>query len=148
MYVSETVCTVDDTKDEVRFVTAKTADVASLMQGLFHTMQRVERDRVQFPEHVDCVVATAMLGFGLVFIHPFDDGNGRAHRFLIQQILRRLGYVPDMIFPVSNIMVRRRGQYEVARPPQAPSRSPALPPAPFPYFPCPLHGGAGGQGCP
>jgi len=112
VYVSETVCTVDDTKDNITFITAKTEDVKGLMRGLFHTMERMERDRAKYPDHVDCVAATAMLGFGLVFIHPFDDGNGRTHRFLIQEILRRLGYVPDMIFPVSNTMVRQRGQYE------------------------------------
>eukprot|EP00668_Euglena_longa_P019566 GGOE01024344.1.p1 GENE.GGOE01024344.1~~GGOE01024344.1.p1 ORF type:complete len:479 (-),score=67.66 GGOE01024344.1:464-1900(-) len=111
-YVSETVHTIDDTKDEILFVAPKPCDVPSLMHGLFHTMQRALQDRQHDPERVDCVAATAMLGFGLVFIHPFGDGNGRLHRFMMQQILRRLGYVPDMIFPVCNIMVRRRSDYE------------------------------------
>eukprot|EP00667_Euglena_gracilis_P008082 EG_transcript_8167 len=111
-YVSETVHTIDDTKDEILFIAPKPADVPSLMRGLFHTMQRALQDRQHDPERMDCVAATAMLGFGLVFIHPFGDGNGRLHRFLMQQILRRLGFVPNMIFPVCNIMVRRRSEYE------------------------------------
>ena len=87
VYVSETTWTVDDTKDIVHFVAARPKDVHSLMQGLFLTWERCLADRQRAPECVDCVVVAAMLGFGLVFVHPFDDGNGRLHRFFIQQVL-------------------------------------------------------------
>jgi Fic family protein len=38
---------------------------------------------------------SAIAAFGLVFIHPLADGNGRVHRFLINDILRRDGVVKD-----------------------------------------------------
>lgn len=40
----------------------------------------------------DAVLAAAMIAFGFVFIHPFVDGNGRIHRYLIHHILLRKNY--------------------------------------------------------
>src|SRR6266446_6499745 len=36
---------------------------------------------------LDPVIAAAVLAFGLVYIHPFVDGNGRIHRYLIHHVL-------------------------------------------------------------
>jgi Fic family protein len=37
-----------------------------------------------------------------VFIHPFEDGNGRIHRYLFHHILTKKQFSqPGMIFPVS-----------------------------------------------
>ena len=48
------------------------------------------------------VVRAALVSFGFVFIHPFGDGNGRIHRFLIHDFLGRDGVVPaGMALPVS-----------------------------------------------
>eukprot|EP00667_Euglena_gracilis_P012816 EG_transcript_13185 len=113
-YVSETQCTVDDTKDSVLYIPPRPEDVPSLMRGLFHSLRRALNDRAVQPEAVDSVVQAACLGFGLVYIQPFKDGNGRLHRLLIQQLLGRLGFVPKMIFPVSRIMVRERESYQQA----------------------------------
>jgi hypothetical protein len=111
VYVSETTWTVDDAKDCLKFVAARPPDLPQLLRGVFQAFDRALRDRTAAPESVDCVVTAAALGFGLVFVHPFDDGNGRAHRFFIQQALRRLNYVPQMLFPVSRIMVRQPELY-------------------------------------
>ena len=35
--------------------------------------------------------SAAIIAFGFVFIHPFLDGNGRIHRFLIHDMLTRDG---------------------------------------------------------
>jgi len=36
----------------------------------------------------------------IVFLHPFEDGNGRIHRFLIHNILARQGFTPEgVMFP-------------------------------------------------
>lgn len=46
-----------------------------------------------------------MASFGFVYIHPLADGNGREHRFLINDILRRDGAVPaPLILPVSSVI--------------------------------------------
>jgi hypothetical protein len=43
--------------------------------------------------------------FGFVYIHPLADGNGRAHRFLINDMLRRDGVVRDpMVLPSSSLI--------------------------------------------
>jgi Fic family protein len=53
-------------------------------------------------EEIDAVVAAAIVAFGFVFIHPFQDGNGRIHRYLIHHILARKGFTKQgVIFPVS-----------------------------------------------
>jgi Fic family protein len=37
-----------------------------------------------------------------VFIHPFLDGNGRLHRYLIREELSVLGFTPKgIVLPVS-----------------------------------------------
>ena len=51
------------------------------------------------------VMRSAVAAFGFVYIHPLADGNGRVHRFLINDILRRDGAVSDpMILPVSSLI--------------------------------------------
>ena len=46
-----------------------------------------------------------MAAFGFVYIHPLADGNGRVHRFLVNDVLRRDGAVQDpMILPVSSLI--------------------------------------------
>lgn len=48
---------------------------------------------------------SAVAAFGFVYIHPLADGNGRIHRFLINDILRRDGAVPEpMILPISAVI--------------------------------------------
>ncbi len=48
------------------------------------------------------VARAAALAFAFVYIHPMRDGNGRIHRFLINDILVRDKAVPDgVILPVS-----------------------------------------------
>ncbi len=59
------------------------------------------------------VVRAALLSFGFVYVHPFEDGNGRLHRFLIHDVLGRDGLVPDeMILPVSAYMLHHPQEYE------------------------------------
>jgi hypothetical protein len=44
----------------------------------------------------------AVLAFGFVYIHPMRDGNGRIHRFLINDTLLRDKAIPDgVILPIS-----------------------------------------------
>lgn len=46
------------------------------------------------------LICAAYLHFGLVFIHPFNDGNGRTSRFLMNMCLIKNGFVP--ISPLEN----------------------------------------------
>ena len=44
-------------------------------------------------------------------IHPFEDGNGRTGRALVQVILRRRGLAPAFVPPVSVVFSQRRERY-------------------------------------
>jgi hypothetical protein len=64
---------------------------------------------------LDPVLAAALSAFAFVFIHPFEDGNGRIHRYLIHHILARRGYTPPgVILPISSAMLRQRHLYNAA----------------------------------
>jgi Fic family protein len=53
------------------------------------------------------VVVAAAAAFGFVYVHPFSDGNGRVHRWLIHHVLAAAGYnPPGVIFPVSAAILR------------------------------------------
>ncbi len=61
------------------------------------------------------VIRAAIISFGFVFIHPFLDGNGRIHRFLIHDMLIRDGFIgKDVIIPVSAHMVSNIQEYNAA----------------------------------
>jgi hypothetical protein len=80
--------------------------VGELMQGL---KEITTKSGSVYPE-----VRTAIISFGFVFIHPFEDGNGRIHRFLIHDVLAHDGIVPEgMIIPVSAHMLNHMRDYDM-----------------------------------
>jgi hypothetical protein len=59
------------------------------------------------------ILRAAMFAFGFVFIHPFEDGNGRLHRFIIHDMLVHDGVVPQgFIIPVSAHMLNNMRAYD------------------------------------
>ena len=61
---------------------------------------------------LDPVLQAAATAFGFVYIHPFEDGNGRLHRCLIHHVLAERKFTPPgMIFPVSSVMLDRIDDY-------------------------------------
>lgn len=61
---------------------------------------------------LDPVVAAACAAFGLVFVHPFLDGNGRLHRFLLHHVLRQSGFTPaGVVLPISARMLKQLDRY-------------------------------------
>lgn len=87
-------------------VSAQCEDIASLMAGLIAFDHSAEND-------LDPVIAAAVLAFGFVYIHPFEDGNGRIHRYLMHHVLARRGFNPTGVhFPVSSAILDRIGEYK------------------------------------
>jgi len=61
---------------------------------------------------LDAVIAAAVMAFGFVYVHPFQDGNGRIHRYLIHHVLAQCGYNPaGVVFPVSTAILERIDGY-------------------------------------
>lgn len=53
-----------------------------------------------------------MVAFGFVFIHPFMDGNGRIHRYLIHHVLAQAGFTPKaIVLPVSAVILANLDRY-------------------------------------
>ena len=58
------------------------------------------------------LLTAAAIAFGFVFIHPFVDGNGRIHRYIIHHLLSAMKYSPQgIIFPVSASILERIEDY-------------------------------------
>jgi len=86
-------------------ISARPEDLISLIGGI------VAFDNKGAPA-LDAVIAAAMLAFGFVYIHPFQDGNGRIHRYLIHHVLAQRGYNPaGVVFPVSSAILDRIDAY-------------------------------------
>lgn len=87
-------------------ISARADDLSDLVGGLTAYENRTT------PSHLDPVVAAAVIAFGFVYIHPFADGNGRIHRWLIHHVLARAGYNPPGVpFPVSAVLLRHLSEY-------------------------------------
>jgi hypothetical protein len=105
-YVGETVTWQ---KEKVYFACPKPEDLPDLMDGLVASHQRMEE------AGVFAVVHAAAVAYGFVFLHPFEDGNGRIHRFLIHNILARRGFTPKgIMFPVSASMLKNLADYDAS----------------------------------
>ena len=86
-------------------ISARHEDLPSLIAG----MVAFDRGAVL---KIDPVVAAAVLAFGFVYIHPFEDGNGRIHRYLIHHVLAQRGFNPaGVVFPVSAAILERIDDY-------------------------------------
>lgn len=108
VYVGETL---PDYSQHVHFVCPKPGDIPSLMAGWMRMLSGLLEAKSQ----VDPVCVASAAAFGFVFIHPFEDGNGRIHRFLVHHILAKLKFSPQgVVFPVSASMARAMGTYDRA----------------------------------
>lgn len=86
-------------------ISARPEDLPALIEGMIG----FDRGSAQ---HLDPVIAAAILAFGFVYIHPFEDGNGRIHRYLIHHILAERGFnPPGVVFPVSAAILDQIDRY-------------------------------------
>jgi len=87
-------------------ISARPDDLSVLMDGLIETYQLLCND------DFDAVLMATLIAFGFVFIHPFEDGDGRIHRYLFHHVLAEKGFVPKgLIFPVSAVILERIDEY-------------------------------------
>lgn len=94
-------------RQKIHYVSPKPENVHQLMEGLTLLIDKLVASRVE------PVVSAAVGAFAFVFTHPFEDGNGRLHRFLIHYLLSKLEFTPkDAIFPVSATMLADLRSYD------------------------------------
>ncbi len=87
-------------------ISARWQDVDPLINGMIDA-ERQMQDALFHP-----VLTAAKIAFGFVFIHPFVDGNGRLHRYLIHHILTKMKFtLQGIIFPVSDAILKRIEDY-------------------------------------
>lgn len=105
-YVGETVAWQ---KEKIHFACPKPENLPELMEGLIAAHERLGLSAVQ------PVIHAAVIAYGFVFMHPFEDGNGRIHRFLIHNILARRGFTPEgVMFPISASMLKNPAEYDAS----------------------------------
>ncbi len=89
----------------VHYICPPPAMVNTIMSGLQNAADKTTG--------IDPIIRAALFAFGFVFIHPFEDGNGRLHRFMIHDILVHDGVVPQgLIIPVSAHMLNNMKAYD------------------------------------
>jgi len=99
--------TVGGFREELHFICPRPQEIPALMEAWMTMAGRV------IDGDVEPVVAAAVTAFAFVFLHPFEDGNGRIHRFLIHHVLARRGFSPPgIIFPVSAAILRDMKSYD------------------------------------
>lgn len=86
-------------------ISARPEDLDELTAGMIEFDQGAAQT-------LDPVIAAAALAFGFVYVHPFEDGNGRIHRYLIHHVLAERGFnPPGVVFPVSAAILARIDDY-------------------------------------
>lgn len=87
-------------------ISAREDDLGSLLAGLIDTYKMLS------DSDYNAVLTAALIAFGFVFIHPFEDGNGRIHRYLFHHVLAEKKFVPKgLVFPVSAVILKRIDDY-------------------------------------
>jgi hypothetical protein len=87
-------------------ISARHEDLAELLAGIsLYETRAIEGG-------VDPMVVAAAVAFGFGYVHPFEDGNGRIHRYMLHHVLARGGFNPaGLVFPISVVVYRRIEEY-------------------------------------
>lgn len=103
-YVADTL---PGLRPRVHYIPPPPDRVRELMVGLQASGQRLEAAPVG--------VHAAVVAFQFVFVHPFEDGNGRLHRFLLHDTLVRRGVLQQgAALPLSAAILSDMAGYDAA----------------------------------
>ena len=84
----------------------------SINAGYLSIGKSGKKDNEDYKSQIDPVILATLIAFGFVFIHPFMDGNGRIHRYLIHEVLTKAGFTPrGIILPVSAVILANLHDY-------------------------------------
>ncbi len=87
-------------------ISARPEDLHALLAGMAVYAERA------LESGLDPVIVAAVVAFGFVYVHPFQDGNGRVHRWIIHHVLAEAEYnPPNLVFPISAAILRHLHEY-------------------------------------
>jgi hypothetical protein len=119
VYVGETLA---PGQERVHYIAPKPDDLDELMRGFLMMARQIvnhypQSDGINYHviSHVPTLIAAAVISFIFDFLHPFSDGNGRIHRFLLHYVLAHNDFGPKgIILPVSAVILNRPREYDQA----------------------------------
>lgn len=96
--------------EEIHLVPPRPEDLVPLMQAWLETSRYLASS-----ENVPPIAAAALVAWSFVYFHPFEDGNGRIHRFLIHHLLAARRFGPSgVLLPVSAVLLNRPADYDAS----------------------------------
>jgi hypothetical protein len=96
--------------EDVHLVTPRPEDLPDLMDRWLDVARHIS----QFPD-LPPIAASDVVAWVFVYFHPFEDGNGRIHRFLIHHVLAKRRFGPaGVLLPVSAVMLGRPADYDAS----------------------------------
>ncbi len=99
--------TLPNFQERVHYVCPPPMLVRTLMAGLRTFLLR--------SQNLPSPLRAAVVGFGFVYVHPFEDGNGRIHRLLLHETLALDAYTDrGVVLPLSAGMLRDPLAYDRA----------------------------------
>ncbi|MBD3842961.1 MAG: Fic family protein [Campylobacterales bacterium] len=107
IYVGETKIRGSFHDEEVHFVGPKAKHVKGMMSGLLEAHEHLMTDCDMPP-----LMHATVISFGLVYIHPFDDGNGRTHRYLLHDVFKQRDKRHEFIIPISATILKNEKEYD------------------------------------
>ena len=97
---------VDAESREIRYRPPPPAWVPALMDQLVANIKRWTAEESYPPP-----IIAALAHFGLVSVHPFEDGNGRTARLVADMILHQTGWSAESMLSVNQVIWRNRDAY-------------------------------------
>jgi len=108
IYVGTTIKRIGGIDEDVHYIGPLARHVPSMMQGVLDTHDRLMMDR-----SIPSLMHAVLISFGLVYIHPFNDGNGRTHRYLIHDVMKQREPEHQFIIPISAAILKNQPKYDL-----------------------------------
>ena len=97
---------VNSNTRQIRYRPPRPEIVSELMKGFLEDVQRwIDENTYPGP------IVAALAHFGVISIHPFNDGNGRTARLLADMILQKMDWSNEGMLSVSEAIHNRQQDY-------------------------------------
>lgn len=102
-------------QEEIHLIPPKPQDITFLMKGLLDVLEDLTFLSAPVSARIPPIASAAIVSWLFVYFHPFEDGNGRIHRFLIHHVLADQEFGPQgVLLPVSAVLLNRPQDYEAS----------------------------------